>query len=80
MDTLSILDKYRKGVYFMESTKIYEDSLQELDSIRKHLAFDNVSIHMDRLDAKSKEEITYALANVVNKRYGEVSKVITGVQ
>ena len=64
----------------MESEKIYEESFKELDNIRKHLAFDTVTIHMDRLDAASKEAITIALAQSVNFRYSEVSKVITGVK
>jgi hypothetical protein len=64
----------------MESKNIYDESLKELDTVRRHLAFDTVTIHMDKLDAASKEAITYALANAVNYRYKEVSKVITGVQ
>ena len=64
----------------VESIKTYEDSLKELLAVKKSLAFSEVSIHMSALDAKSKEAITTALAQVLSDRAREVTQVITNSQ
>lgn len=65
----------------MVSDKVYKESLDELKSVRKTLAYSNVSINMDRLDPESKKRITEALASICNIRIGDISSnVLAGVK
>lgn len=61
----------------MESIKIYQDSLKELQKVRKQLAFPEITINMKSLDAKTKEAVTYALSHVISDRVKAVTAVIT---
>ena len=61
----------------MESIKVYEKSLQEINKVRKQLASTQVIINMIDLDGQTKQEVTYALAEVLSKRQREVTQVIT---
>ena len=64
----------------MESDKIYEESLEEIKSIKKSLAFDTITIHMNKLDGTSKRLITEALASVCSKRTPVIISVLTEVK
>lgn len=64
----------------MEGNKIYEDSLNELKQIRKHLSSDSVVITMKNLDENTKEEMTRAIQNVIANRYSKVENIVLGVK
>lgn len=64
----------------MESEKIYEDSLKELDRIYKVLATDTFAINMSKLDGRTKQEMIEAISHVISNRKGAINAVITGVK
>lgn len=64
----------------MESDRIYEESLEEINSIKKSLAFDSIVIHMNKLDGESKRVITEALAGALEKRKTAITSTLTGVR
>lgn len=64
----------------MESTKIYEDSKEELKKIYKSMGNSSLEINFDKLDTKTRDLLTTAISNVVSKRMRDIDAVILGVQ
>lgn len=69
-----------KEVKRLESKDIYQKSYEELDQILRVLASDSVTIHFDRLDTNTKEELITAIRNTAYKRKREIDSVRLGVQ
>ena len=63
----------------MESIKTYETCLNELKSIEKRMSFDQVTINMNKLDSKTKEDLINSLSVVIARRKQAVIDTIQGV-
>jgi hypothetical protein len=64
----------------MESVSIYQDSLKELNQIKKSIANDTVTIHFNKMDANTRGVIVSAIQKAISERSGEITAVITGVK
>lgn len=60
----------------MESKTIYEESYKELVRIRKTLTNSMITINLDKLDARTKDELLKAISNTTSRRQSDILSVI----
>lgn len=60
----------------MESKQIYEDSYKELVRIRKSLTNSMITINLDKLDARTKEDLLKAITNTTSRRQSDILNVL----
>lgn len=60
----------------MESKTIYEESYKELVRLRKTLTNSMITINLDKLDARTKDELLKAISNTTSRRQSDILSVI----
>ena len=64
----------------MESKRIYEDSYDELQRLKKTITSDTFVINSSKLDGNTKNQMIQAISKVISERSKDIQKVILGVQ
>ena len=61
----------------MESKDIYKQSYDELTRIKKSTTGNTVTIHLDKLDATSKNELLQAIVQTASRRQSSIITVLS---